>query len=202
MSIEFQCPRCGKAYRVRDDLAGKNAKCTCGRQLKVPLPAPLAPDDDLFADLTEPDAPPLKVPATSQAAKAYPRTQPASGSRKKTAHPSLNDLLSLSGAGGAVLKILIGAAVGALAGWKGLLRTDRDTGIDPTLRIPMIIAFAGIGAFAAILLVTADSVRKRVSAGQHVPLILRLLFASRFLSIILWVALAFLGAIVLAFVTL
>lgn len=51
MSIEFACPKCKKQYRVKDQLAGKSAKCSkCDHRFKVPEPIvvdDLANDDDL-----------------------------------------------------------------------------------------------------------------------------------------------------------
>ena len=43
MSISLRCPGCGKVYEVRDDLAGKQAKCKCGAAMQVPAAEP-APD--------------------------------------------------------------------------------------------------------------------------------------------------------------
>jgi len=37
MSIKFICPKCQKAFTVRDEQAGKKAKCPCGTILSVPL---------------------------------------------------------------------------------------------------------------------------------------------------------------------
>ena len=36
MSISFQCPQCGKIYKVADEFAGRNAKCACGHIVVVP----------------------------------------------------------------------------------------------------------------------------------------------------------------------
>ncbi len=37
MTLKVQCQSCGKAYRVRDELAGKRLKCkSCGHALRVP----------------------------------------------------------------------------------------------------------------------------------------------------------------------
>ena len=37
MTLKVQCQSCGKAYRVRDELAGKKLKCkSCGHALQVP----------------------------------------------------------------------------------------------------------------------------------------------------------------------
>jgi hypothetical protein len=38
MPISLQCPGCGKSYRLRDDLAGKRVKCSCGTETTVPAP--------------------------------------------------------------------------------------------------------------------------------------------------------------------
>ena len=36
MPISLQCPGCGKGYRVRDELAGRRVKCSCGTETTVP----------------------------------------------------------------------------------------------------------------------------------------------------------------------
>jgi hypothetical protein len=41
MAIEFECPNCGERYRLRDDVAGKKAKCKnpqCGKMMLIPQP--------------------------------------------------------------------------------------------------------------------------------------------------------------------
>jgi predicted Zn finger-like uncharacterized protein len=45
MPIEFACPSCKKPYRVKDELAGKSAKCgKCGNRMKIPvMPASNSP---------------------------------------------------------------------------------------------------------------------------------------------------------------
>lgn len=52
MSIDFSCPSCNKQYRVKDELAGKSAKCAkCDHRFKVPTPvAELAALDELAVD--------------------------------------------------------------------------------------------------------------------------------------------------------
>jgi pimeloyl-ACP methyl ester carboxylesterase len=47
MSISFQCPSCGRKYRLPDANAGKRAKCKCGAQMTVPASKPVAEQDDL-----------------------------------------------------------------------------------------------------------------------------------------------------------
>jgi len=36
--MKFRCPKCKKAYDVKDELAGKRAKCSCGHSLVIPKP--------------------------------------------------------------------------------------------------------------------------------------------------------------------
>jgi hypothetical protein len=36
MPISARCPTCGKTYQVREELAGKRAKCGCGEVMTVP----------------------------------------------------------------------------------------------------------------------------------------------------------------------
>ncbi|MGD9637326.1 MAG: hypothetical protein AB7G28_21890 [Pirellulales bacterium] len=40
MSIQFACPKCARGYRVKDELAGKSAKCgQCGHKMSIPAAA-------------------------------------------------------------------------------------------------------------------------------------------------------------------
>ncbi len=46
MAIEFACGSCNKRYRVKEELAGKRARCkACGHVTKIPSPEPPPPDD-------------------------------------------------------------------------------------------------------------------------------------------------------------
>ena len=43
MAIKFACSKCQKTYRVKDELAGKTAKCAkCNHRFKIPAPASLS----------------------------------------------------------------------------------------------------------------------------------------------------------------
>ena len=37
MPIAVRCPKCGHGYQLRDELAGKKAKCRCGQSLAIPV---------------------------------------------------------------------------------------------------------------------------------------------------------------------
>jgi len=39
MPISLRCPDCGKVYRIRDERAGKQAKCQCGAVMRIPADA-------------------------------------------------------------------------------------------------------------------------------------------------------------------
>jgi transcription elongation factor Elf1 len=50
MSIKFNCPHCTKPLSVRDDLAGKRAKCPkCQQALTIPAPVSRPADLEAFA---------------------------------------------------------------------------------------------------------------------------------------------------------
>ena len=37
--VSFECPECGKHYRLKDNFTGKHAKCVCGAVITVPTRA-------------------------------------------------------------------------------------------------------------------------------------------------------------------
>jgi hypothetical protein len=46
MPIEFECHACHRRYQVRDELAGRSAKCkSCGATVAVPGPEPAPPEE-------------------------------------------------------------------------------------------------------------------------------------------------------------
>ena len=63
MSIKFNCPNCQKAHTVKDELAGKRAKCSgCQQVVTIPVPVSMPADvEDLaaaaFADAEQQEAP-------------------------------------------------------------------------------------------------------------------------------------------------
>ncbi len=64
MSISLKCPGCGKAYKVREDLAGKRVKCKCGQAITIPAPAAAAEAEPETYDLAPTVDPPPTVGAT------------------------------------------------------------------------------------------------------------------------------------------
>lgn len=77
MAITFKCPKCGKAFKVKDELAGKVAGCPCGAKFKIPVPQtpppPPAPKPKAEpAAQPEPARPPVKEPVPAAAAASSP----------------------------------------------------------------------------------------------------------------------------------
>jgi hypothetical protein len=42
MSIRITCPSCGKRYAVKDALGGRQARCSCGASVPIPVPSQTA----------------------------------------------------------------------------------------------------------------------------------------------------------------
>ena len=59
MPIPISCSHCNRKYQVRDELAGKVAKCPCGQNLTIPAPAqdslmPLLDEEGIDATASDP----------------------------------------------------------------------------------------------------------------------------------------------------
>jgi hypothetical protein len=87
MSISLRCPGCGKVYEVREDLAGKQAKCKCGAAMKVPRPGPATDDaaweDEVIRALgpSAPAGPAQQRPGTPAPSPAGPAAEPTAEAR-------------------------------------------------------------------------------------------------------------------------
>ena len=67
MPISLQCPGCGKSYRLRDDLAGKRVKCSCGTETTVPAPGAEAAGSSNEFQLDEEPRQPVAPPTPAHA---------------------------------------------------------------------------------------------------------------------------------------
>jgi hypothetical protein len=70
MAIDFACPMCHKQYRLKEELAGKSAKCSCGHKMKVPQPSQQATGPVV-------SRPVAMEPSASKGAQSPGRIQPA-----------------------------------------------------------------------------------------------------------------------------
>jgi len=69
MPILLQCPKCGKMFRARDELAGRQTQCKCGTLIPIPAPASGAQP--------APDAPPAASPKPAAVRKPASGAKPA-----------------------------------------------------------------------------------------------------------------------------
>jgi WD40 repeat protein len=112
--ISFKCSACGKAFRVKDELAGKKTKCPqCATAITVPMPEePVEEAMDLsLVPLPSSPASPTKSIATKPSA--------SMGGNKES--PGLLKRLPLAAmiGGAAVLLVLIVGVFGLALGWFG-----------------------------------------------------------------------------------
>jgi CHAT domain-containing protein/tetratricopeptide (TPR) repeat protein len=117
MGIAIQCPGCGRRFRVKEELAGKQVACPCGRQFLVPA----VTHDPLVAPLTEapPPAAGSSSPTLDPSSVGPPRASlpmglaSAGGARSATSSKKRSRALWLSIAAGSVLLLAImGIVVG------------------------------------------------------------------------------------------
>src|SRR3954452_5612073 len=62
MEARFACEECGRAYRWKPELAGRELKCACGSVITAPAQRPDV-DGDLY-NFADSDSPSTKVPTT------------------------------------------------------------------------------------------------------------------------------------------
>lgn len=179
MSIEFACGECGKKYAVKNELAGKTAKCQCGARIQIPTLSPAK----------------LSAPA--------PREDPAETIQKLYWTATGNRTLwrlgkRLEGTGSALVKIAIGGAVGGIVGIWALAREHDGPPLDPNFRMLMVFGAAVAGAFAAGLLSLVDVVRTRRAEGRPAPALLCWYFGNGLWSVLLWIVTVIVGVLVFA----
>jgi len=56
MAIMLECPGCGKRYKLKDEMAGKQAKCACGNVITVPAPRDAGNRSTVPAQAVGPDS--------------------------------------------------------------------------------------------------------------------------------------------------
>ncbi len=131
---KFNCPSCGKQYTWKPQLAGKSARCTCGRVMIVP---DRPPDEDAeldrLYDLADAPAQPLRpaprpapapAPAPTTATPAAP-ILPHAGRRPPAVEEPESPLKKMAVL--LMLLVLVGGAV-----WAGGVYFSRHTHKKPT----------------------------------------------------------------------
>jgi hypothetical protein len=200
MPISFKCTQCGKQFRVAERLAGKSAKCPCGARLSIPLAEPdVAPSAGAAPPAAFADASSFFDRELSAPAQAATRETPDERAERlirehnpfKVPHHDLAERLLAPGSP-RVLQFLAATIVGGGLGFSSAVKL-RDPSTKMTTYAP--IGGAIIGALVGMLLLTADALRARKSAGRRVPWLLSLYLARGWLSIILWIITAFAGSL-------
>ena len=107
MTISVRCPKCGHGYQLRDELAGKQAKCRCGQTLEIPVATTLTSLLDEEHIGQSPDEfgaamPPAGAPASRT--QSSPQFGAAFGKKKKR-----------RGKGNNNQAVIIGSVVGGVA---------------------------------------------------------------------------------------
>ena len=118
MSIEFQCPQCGKPFNVSDEFAGKKAVCKkCGSQMVIPATSQATATPD-FYDVE--DLPPRKsAPEPEQSPDPFgplpepkPKAKPAyTATAKKKSSGSSDVKKGAGGIGALIFFVFIGLRV-------------------------------------------------------------------------------------------
>ena len=110
MPISVRCPKCGHGYQLRDELAGKQAKCRCGQTLSIPVATPLtslldeenigqSPDDIV------PTMPPDMVAARPKRSQSSPQFGKGFSNKKK--HGKDNTTVVIASVAGGVVVFFI-----------------------------------------------------------------------------------------------
>jgi len=92
MSISVHCDECGKAYQVRDEMAGRRGKCPRGHSITVPATHDAAAEENAFAFTSNPmaaereDDPP--APKSARRRPARPEAEPAADENDFSAFPT------------------------------------------------------------------------------------------------------------------
>jgi len=174
--IEFHCPKCGKQYELREEQAGKKARCgKCKTVMQVPTPVvPIEEEPpDPFAEMLEgmakgaPAAPAQPIPLSLQlppapfpTATATVRT-PAPQVRRARSYDSspnvgMSFIGAVLGAGvGSAIWIGIGYATGYEIGWIAVLvgvlagLGGVALGGEHSSSVGTICALAGLGGIIA-----------------------------------------------------
>jgi hypothetical protein len=194
MSIDFSCPGCGKPYQLKDELAGKTARCSCGERLTIPTPTPEHVTADLInplGEIAEPVSPPSSI-ATDRSVDANLQKVGALLTGNRAFSPLSRWLENTQSV---FVKIFVGVLVGVVLGVKVIARDKGAPQLALSWRIITVLCVAAVGAAVAGLLVVADTARDRVKSGQHVPMLVRWYFAAGWKSAFLWILTTFAAVI-------
>lgn len=192
MSIEIICPTCRKSYRVKDELAGKTAKCGCGTRISIPAPPEASQLEDLLSELPATTSDPLFASAeVGQPAPGFSNQATLAGN---AALPNRKRDDWLKSVGIKLGQIVVGAGVAGALAYRSLSRDQKLRQMELSTKIAIIAGVAVIGALLGAALTFAEMLRARHNSGKHVPAPVLWLFANGWKTAVLWIFLAFAGA--------
>ena len=145
MPIAVKCGKCGKAFSVGDNLAGKQAKCPCGGVLNIPAPA--------AARAPQPQARPQPRPQPPSALASF-LDEELSYEKQKVADAERQELeRQYAAPQAAPMGIHAGASTGPVKNQKTTaLRSQkkRNTTISLSLGIPGLLLNIGGGVVSSM----------------------------------------------------
>ena len=113
MPIVISCSKCNRKYQVRDELAGKTAKCSCGEKISIPQPQPvgLASLFDEEAIGTGAKADPFAGIPTEVETQAMPMPQMKRPKAKNRLRIDFNPKILAVALGGLAVCVLLGVMI-------------------------------------------------------------------------------------------
>lgn len=200
MPINVCCEGCGKAYRVKDESAGKRMKCKeCGAAILIP-----APDADDFDDEEVDEEFDCEEPPHRTSGQSSRKSKPSRSSRRD-ALGTMEDIFTSDRS--VWMKMAGGAAATPLLLVVVLNKQRRRGGpaIDFTspTTLAMLAGSVVVGAILGALLTAKDVVQRRLEEGQQVSLPWTLLFGKGLISLLcVWFPLVILVTFVVTMLTL
>ena len=110
MPISVRCSKCGHSYQLRDELAGKQAKCRCGQTLTIPVASPLTSlldEEHIGASPDDMDEAMLRGAIPSRPQRSQSSPQFGKGFAKKKRGKDNTTKIIAAVAGGAVLFVVL-----------------------------------------------------------------------------------------------
>lgn len=112
MPISVRCSKCGHGYQLRDELAGKQAKCRCGQTLSIPVATPLTSllDEEQIGqppDAIGPAMPPDAIAARPKRTQSSPQFGKGFSKKKKRGKDNTTVVIACIAGGVVVLFIVL-----------------------------------------------------------------------------------------------
>lgn len=111
MSIAVQCPKCGRGYKVRDELAGKQFKCQCGEVVAVAVRSGLM---DLLDEELTVEADPTQITSPTEWAEASGNVELADELHNKMSDSLRHNQTFMMGLVGGIAAVMLIVGLGVI----------------------------------------------------------------------------------------